>query len=270
MTRFWPVWAVYLAYLFFNMTIRMFLNTRNYMNFKQLDYAAPSATNRLTTMLECISGNLEPYVIFFAALVAAVTVFSYLFSTRSCHMIHALPVKRRELFATNYISGFLFLLIPQLITFLLNLLVCILNNITSVEYLLCWLLYMMGMSFLFYTLAVFCCMLTGHAVAAATYYFVGNFLYISIKSIATLIISSMCYGMGILGDQVSSTLTETRDTVLSPFLYLLDHVSLTWSMNEDFTALETINMRGGLLIGLYVLVAVAFLKIGRASCRERV
>ena len=71
MTRFWPVWAVYLAYLFFNMTIRMFLNTRNYMNFQQLDSSAPSATNRLTTMLECLSGNLEPYVIFFAALVAA-------------------------------------------------------------------------------------------------------------------------------------------------------------------------------------------------------
>lgn len=269
MTRFWPVWAVYLAYLFFNMTIRMFLNTRNYMKFQQLDYSAPSATNRLTTMLECISGNLEPYVIFFAALVAAVTVFSYLFSTRSCHMIHALPVKRSELFATNYISGFLFLLIPQLITFLLNLLVCILNNITSVEYLLYWLLYITGMSFLFYTLAVFCCMLTGHAVAAATYYFVGNFLYISIKSIATLIISSMCYGMGILGDQVSSTLTETRDTVLSPFLYLLDHVSLTWSMNEDFTALETINMRGGLLIGLYVLVAVAFLILAYVFYQKR-
>ena len=33
------------------------------------------------------------------------------------------------------------------------------------------------------------------------------------------------------------------------FMYLLDHVSLTWSMNEDFTALEQIHMRGSLLIG---------------------
>ena len=59
-TRFWPVWAVYLAYLFFNMTIRMILNTRKYMKFQQLDYTDPTATNRLTPMLECISGNLEP------------------------------------------------------------------------------------------------------------------------------------------------------------------------------------------------------------------
>lgn len=66
MTRFWPVWAVYLAYLFFNMTVRMFLNTRNYMNTPAVDhYSATPATNRLMTMLECISGNLEPYVIFF-------------------------------------------------------------------------------------------------------------------------------------------------------------------------------------------------------------
>lgn len=268
MIRFWPVWAVYLAYLFFNMTVRLFLNTRSYATYQTTDTTSP-ATYRLMTMLECISGNLEPYVIFFAALVAAIAVFSYLFSTRSCHMIHALPVKRSELFVTNYICGFLFLLIPQLITFLLNLLVCILNNISSVEYQLYWLLYTTGMSFLFFTLAVFCCMLTGHAVAAAVYYFVGNFLYIGIKSIATLIISSMCYGMGILGDQVSFTLTETRDTVLSPFLYLLDHVSLTWSMNEDFTALDQINMRGSLLIGLYCMIAVVFLILAYVFYQKR-
>lgn len=268
MIRFWPVWAVYLAYLFFSMTVRLFLNTRSYATYQTADTTSP-ATYRLMTMLECISGNLEPYVIFFAALVAAIAVFSYLFSTRSCHMIHALPVKRSELFVTNYICGFLFLLIPQLITFLLNLVVCILNNISSVEYLLYWLLYVIGMSFLFYTLAVFCCMLTGHAVAAAVYYFVGNFLYIGIKSVATLIISSMCYGLGILGDQVSFTLTETRDTVLSPFLYLLDHVSLTWSMNEDFTALDQIHMRGSLLIGLYCMIAVVFLILAYVFYQKR-
>ncbi len=268
MTRFWPVWAVYLAYLFFNMTVSLFLNTRNQITSLSADSTSP-ATTRLTALLERISSNLPPYVIFFAALVAAVTVFSYLFSSRSCHMIHALPVKRSELFVTNYISGFLFLLIPQLITFLLNLLVCIINNITSVEYLLYWLLYLLGMSFLFYTLAVFCCMLTGHAVAAAAYYFVGNFLYIGIKSIATLIISSMCYGMEILGDQVSYTLTETRDTVLSPFMYLLDHVSLTWSMNEDFTALDEIHMRGSLLIGLYCIIAIVFLILAYSFYQKR-
>mgnify|MGYP000541420796 CR=1 FL=1 len=102
MTRFWPVWAVYLAYLFFNMTVRMFLNTPNYMNTPAVDhYSATPATNRLMTMLECISGNLEPYVIFFAALVAALTIFSYLFTTRSCYMMHALPVKRSELFCNK-------------------------------------------------------------------------------------------------------------------------------------------------------------------------
>ena len=181
MSRFWPcVCAVYLAYLFFHMTVRMFLNTRSYITALSTDTVSP-VTSRLTAMLECISGNLEPYVIFFAALVAAITVFSYLFSTRSCHMIHALPVKRSELFVTNYISGFLFLLLPQLITFLLNLIVCILNNISSVEYLLYWLLYTIGMSFLsLYTCRI---LLYAHRSCSCRccYYFVGHFLYIAIK-----------------------------------------------------------------------------------------
>lgn len=269
MTRFWPVWAVYLAYLFFSMTIRLFLNTHSYAAQSAEASTASPAVNRLMTMLECISSSLQPYVLFFAALVAAITVFSYLFSTRSCNMIHALPVKRSELFVTNYISGFLFLLIPQMITFLLNLLVCILNNITSVEYMLYWLLFTVGMSFLFYTLAVFCCMLTGHAVAAAVYYFVGNFLYIGIKSVATLVVSSLCYGLGIFSDLVESNLTETRDTVLSPFLYLLNHVSLTWQMNTDFTELESISIRGGLLIGLYCIIAVVFVILALIFYKKR-
>ena len=60
MSRFWPVCAVYLAYLFFHMTVRMFLNTRSYITAQSADTVSP-ATSRLTTMLECISGNLEPY-----------------------------------------------------------------------------------------------------------------------------------------------------------------------------------------------------------------
>ena len=63
MSRFWPVCAVYLAYLFFHMTVRMFLNTRSYITALSADTVSP-ATSRLTAMLECISGNLEPYVIF--------------------------------------------------------------------------------------------------------------------------------------------------------------------------------------------------------------
>ena len=62
-----------------------------------------------------------------------------------------------------------------------------------------------------------------------------------------------CYA--IQTDQDSTTLTETRDAVLSPFVYLLDHVSLNWSMNNDFTAVDQINMQGGMLIGLYCIAA---------------
>ena len=51
--------------------------TSCYMDAQSVGYnTATPAVNRLMTMLECISGNLEPYVIFFAALVAALTVFS--------------------------------------------------------------------------------------------------------------------------------------------------------------------------------------------------
>ena len=52
-------------------------------------------------------------------------------------------------------------------------------------------------------------------------------------------------------------------------MYLLDHVSLTWSMNEDFTALEQIHMRGSLLIGLYCIIAVVFLILAYVFYQKR-
>ena len=65
--------------------------------------------------------------------------------------------------------------------FLVSLIVCIINRVTSVEYLLHWLIISMVVSFLFLSSAVFFCMLSGNVIAALVYYVVGNFLYIAIR-----------------------------------------------------------------------------------------
>ena len=41
----------------------------------------------------------------------------------------ALPVTRKELYFTNVLSGFTFLFIPQLITFMVTVVVCLANGI---------------------------------------------------------------------------------------------------------------------------------------------
>ena len=45
-------------------------------------------------------------------LVCAMAVFSYLYSSRSACMMHALPLRREALFLTQYLAGLSFLLLP--------------------------------------------------------------------------------------------------------------------------------------------------------------
>lgn len=183
-TRFWPIWALYLVILLFGMPIKLFLNTQ--LNISSVENVAG---RKLDYMLNCVDSNLMPMTVFLFSILCAVAVFSYLYSTRNCYMIHALPVKRGELFLTGYLNGLLFMIVPQVITFLLTLFVCVVNNVTSVEYLFFWLLYTVGMTFVFYSGAVFCCMLAANYFAGVVFYVLGNTIYIILKFLIVSIVS---------------------------------------------------------------------------------
>lgn len=263
-TRFWPIWALYLIILFFSMPVSLFLRTRT-ENTSANDINL--ATEKLESMLGCISSNLTPLVVFVFAILCAIAVFSYLYNARSCNMIHALPVKRSELFVTNYISGILFLIIPQIITFLLCLFVCVINNVTSVEYLLYWLLYTVGMSFFFYSAAVFCCMLTGHFLAGFACYVLANTVYAILKYLFASLFSTLCYGMmGIIRD---FPLPATRDMVLSPVVFLDNKVNISWEYDENTFDIINILLDGGGTIAIYLIPGIILIILAALFYQKR-
>lgn len=263
-TRFWPIWALYLVILFFSMPVSLFLRTRQTIYYET---GMSPAADRLSNMLECISTNLKPTLPFIFAILCAVAVFSYLYNAKSCNMIHALPVKRGELFLTSYLDGLLFLFVPQIITFLLSLFVCIMNNVTAVEYLFYWLVYTMGMSFFFFSSAVFCCMLTGQYAAGFAYYFLGNTIYAIIKSLISTIVSILCYGMtaasGIFG------MTTSKDLFFSPIVYLTNKVDIFWDFDSDFYNITEVTISGGNIIALYCIPAVILIVVSVLFYRKR-
>ena len=112
--------------------------------------------------------------------VTGMALFSYLFSAKSANLIHALPVTRKELYFTNVLSGFTFLFIPQLITFMVTVVVCLANGITQVEYVGLWLVSVMGIGFFLFSLVCLCAMFTGQLFALPVYFLVGNFLSVGI------------------------------------------------------------------------------------------
>ena len=72
-TRFWPIWALYLVILLFGMPIKLFLNTQ--LNISSVENVAG---RKLDYMLNCVDSNLMPMTVFLFSILCAVAVFSYL------------------------------------------------------------------------------------------------------------------------------------------------------------------------------------------------
>ena len=70
----------------------------------------------LDIMSPAISMEADMIFIFVMALVTGMALFSYLYNSRACNMIHSMPVTRRQLLSTNVLTGLLFMWIPSLST----------------------------------------------------------------------------------------------------------------------------------------------------------
>ena len=105
--------------------------------------------------------NLGTVLAVIFGLLAAMAVFSYLDASRSACMMHALPLRREGLFLTNYLSGLLFLLLPNLAVFLLALAAEVFAGTVVFSSLFTWLVVVSLFGLFFYSFAVFCAMFTG-------------------------------------------------------------------------------------------------------------
>lgn len=131
-----------------------------------------------------------PMAVVFGVL-AAMAVCSHLYTTRSCNFTAALPPKRTALFATHYLTGLLWLLVPVTVMTLLAAPLGLgydLSVFGSGLVIVC-------MQFLFfYSFAVLCGMLTGHLLALPVFYGIFNGLVGGLWFLLTLLFYEFYYG----------------------------------------------------------------------------
>lgn len=156
---------------------------------------AERAVERTDSYVNLMNGVMSPILPFLVAVVVAMALFSYLYNAKSANMIHSLPVRREELFVTNYLSGLLFMAVPQVIATLLGVFVCAAVGITELQYLMLSLVYALGNMFFFYSMAVCVGMLTGQLLALPVCYMALNFVEIMLEGIGSVIVSFLCFGM---------------------------------------------------------------------------
>lgn len=251
-THYWPIWAIYSLFCVLILPFSLFMTFR-YATAGSFDQDAEALTITLSSeLLWGVQNAITPAFVFIAAILAAIAVFSYLYNGRSTNMIHALPVNRRELFITNYLSGLLFLIVPQLIAFVSSVFVCLAFHVTHAEYLLKGFLLVVGIAFFAYSLAVFTVMITGNIIAAPIYFFVINFIFMACKMAVNFIISAIAYGF-------SNSEMFSGGNFLSPIYFLTYKLSDSYYDVMDTVSSSNASISGGKYVAYYAAVAILFI-----------
>lgn len=183
--RCWPLWTTWFVLLLFALpvTIQNSLSSKAYMQ------------NDITLWFEkevLTNGILIAKLSFAVAIIAAMAVFSFLYSSRTCGMMCSLPVKRECLFTTSWLTGIVPLLAAELLTAVIT---CILfGRIISAVTLLKWFAIAAMGTIAFYGFASFCAMLTGSLFVLPLVYAVLNFTAVVVEGTANVVLKDLIYG----------------------------------------------------------------------------
>lgn len=246
-THYWLLWLAWTAYLMLQLPLCLWLRMNGNGDYYYYGEVVEPGQKALAAMAHVVRAGLSPFPVFIMSVLAALAVFSYLYRSRTANMIHAFPVDRKELYVTNYFSGLLLLLVPEIVTFMVSVLVCIANQITCTQYLFLWLVYIAGVTFFAYALAVFVAMFTGQILAVPVYYFIVNYLYVGCLLVVNHVIALVSYG---IVDQWNPGVT----CILSPLYYLNNNLRANAVYENEL--IKEISIKGGNLVGIYAVAAV--------------
>lgn len=246
-SHYWPVWVLFLCYLFVVLPVNIWADATNAYYFENM----PAAVRNHQIIGSAVRLAITPAPIFLFAAVMALAVFSYLYTAKNANAIHALPVNRLELFITNYLSGLLFLLVPEILAFVAAVMVSLANQITYIEYLFWWLLCVSGVSFFAYSFAVFVAMFTGLAFAMPFYFVIANYLYVGCMYLVFVVKNLLCYGL------MDSEWNPGKSCILSPLYYLSNNLRARVIYDDNGTAVG-ISVYGWKLAAGYAAAALVF------------
>ena len=271
----WPIFVMYLICLMALLPIPLALNCNVNGMYGELTERAQHNYESLSNIL-CVP--YYPVLIGIFAIIFALPLFNYLYSSKSANMIHALPVDRLQLYGTHVLSGLCYMFAANLIVFLVTVLICLANGITAVDSVALWLLMVMALEVIFYSFAVFCAMLTGQNIMAVILYGVLNLWYEIFILIAALIMEVIGFGLDF--DEVADSFHATW---LSPWAQLCNNTFIAAVYEERLVSSVTdnygdayyedvlVDMRlyGWYWLLIYLAVALVFLALGYLAYKHR-
>ncbi|MBR6271455.1 MAG: hypothetical protein IKR26_04810 [Lachnospiraceae bacterium] len=147
------------------------------------------------------------------AMLCALLVWKYLFSEKSDVFFHSLPVKREGLFLTNYLSGFVIMLIPYVCVGATVVISSLVHHAFDAGVVLRTVLIVLGENLFFFSLASFVVFLVGHLASFIAVYLAANFLAVLFE----LVITGLARGFWVGYDTVYNAYAR----FLSPCVHMI-------------------------------------------------
>lgn len=263
LTRFWPLWggASFIGALFFLALLSQLLR-----------YGKDSIASEpleMTLGYYGILSGLVPIICLLYGLLCALAVWGYLYSARSVNLMHILPIRREGLFVTNFLSGYVMLLLPFAVTGGLCIVISAVFGLFEPVGVLVTILGVLGESFFYFSSATLAAFITGNIFAMPALYLLLHFL----EAILDLLLSNFARGF-IFG--LSTNYTGFLE-FLSPTVYLMRNVDADAQYQKtiiDYTGAYThellsVRLENAWLIAVYALAGAALLALAFVLYRRR-
>lgn len=258
LTRFWPLWgsASFLGSLFPLALLLQLLRRGGYQAESPLSF---------TEFYYNVAAYGLPIISLLYAILCAMLVWSYLYNARSVGLMHTLPVTRRGLFVTDFLSGMAMMLIPYAVTGALCVLISLAFGSFDAVGLLVTILAVLGESFFYFATATFVAFLVGNVFALPAVYFLLHFLAVLLDWLLCLFAGNFIFGLDSYYSGVVEFLSPTvylmeRVNVNSNYENIITQTSITGAYSET-NRLTSVTLENAWLIGVYALVGVAFLAL---------
>lgn len=217
--RFWPLWTIHFAGWLLFLPVLTLMNNLG--------------PNKSTNFIFAICENAvfaSSVVAFIMAILAAMAVFSFMYSSRSTGLIASLPVRREAIFGSAWLGGVFAVLASNLVIALLTFLFSLganINTALAFKAAFTWLGVYSMQFILFYGIASLTAVMTGSIAVLPILYIIFNFLAVGMETIIRLDFSCLIWGM-------SNVSFDCVLDFLSPLVYMLENFTPVLKYNTPY------------------------------------
>ena len=252
--RFWPLWAANLVFWLFVLPLNGLVQLTNYIRSGR---EGASFLRFICNLGDC---GTTAAVVFSvgAGLLVAMAVCSFMYNNRSANFMASLPIRREGMFVSTYLAGLAILIGPNVVIFLLTLLMEAAGGTVMWTPLLFWLAALSGAELFFYSFAVCLAQFSGHILALPVYYGVFNCIVLAVYSLISAILDTYYFGYhnGRFG---SSTIAYWFTPAAALWEVDIDSIAMSMDIPADMQleeALYTFRIENLWVTGLYAVIGL--------------